>query len=79
MSGFLYEGKSTETILESSKLILVSTSGALDDIPGTTREVQGGEPTISRPIVNEYGTLGEHLEFEYSLMKEDGTSLTKDE
>ena len=79
MSGFLYNGKSTETIIESSKLILVSTSGAVDDIQGTTRELQGGEPTISRPIVNEYGTLGEHLEFEYSLMKEDGTSFTKDE
>jgi len=32
MSGFLYNGKSTETIIESSKLILVSTSGAVDDI-----------------------------------------------
>ena len=65
MSGFYYSGHSTATILPEEELILVSTTGAVDTVTGLTRESVEGEPTISRPIVHEYGTNAEHLEFTY--------------
>lgn len=46
---------------------------------GVERELLGGEPTINRPIVNEYGTNANHLEFRYSLMKANGDDFTESE
>lgn len=79
MSGFYYNGHSTATILPEEELMLVSTTGAVNTVTGVTRESIEGEPTISRPIVNEYGTNAEHLEFAYSLMKASGTDYTHEE
>ena len=79
MSGFRYNGYSTANILGSSPLVLVSTSGAVGSTTGMTRQLMGGSPTISRPIVNEYGTITDHLEFTYALMKADYTEFTEQE
>ena len=49
MSGFIYKNKSTDTILSSSKLILVSFD-VLDSIQGSDRESVTGESTLIRPI-----------------------------
>ncbi len=76
MSGFIYNGKSTKDILASSELVLCSTDGGFDNVMGVERELLGGEPTVSRPIVNEYGTNANHLEFRYSLMKANGDDFT---
>ena len=79
MAGFIYNGNSTATILPSSELLLCSTEGGVTNVQGVTRSLMGGEPTISRPFVNEYGTIAEHLEFVYSLVKSDMTAFTYDE
>ncbi len=79
MAGFIYNGKSTDNILPNTKLLLCSTEGGVSAIPGMTRSLMGGEPTISRPIVNEYGTITDHLEFTYSLIKSDTTFFTYNE
>jgi hypothetical protein len=79
MAGFIYNGKSTANILSKTELVLCSTDGGVSTIPGMTRSLMGGEPTISRPIVNEYGTITDHLEFTYSLIKADTTFFTYDE
>ena len=79
MSGFIYNGFSTAEILPSSELSLVSTVGAIESVPGVTRQIMGGEPTISRPIINEYGTVADHLEFSYSLTKSNDTLFTDEE
>lgn len=91
MTGFIYNGYSTrpgikdennnaiDSILPGETLILVSPDGVVDRATGVTRELIGGEPTISRPIVNEYGTNAEHLEFTYALMKCSGDDFTPQE
>lgn len=76
MAGFIYNGKSTSNILPNVELLLCSTDGAVSSVQGVTRTLMGGEPTISRPFVNEYGTIAEHLEFTYSLIKSDTTMFT---
>lgn len=78
MSGFIYNGKSTENILESSRLLLASFDG-LNDITGVDRENIIGETTLTRPISNEYGTKNNRLLFEYSLVKENGDPFTETE
>lgn len=78
MSGFIYNGKSTKDILESSELILVSFD-SLNDIVGSERENIVGDITATRPIANEYGTKYSSLKFEYSLIKANGDTFTDDE
>ena len=78
MNGFIYNGKSTETILESSKLGLASFD-SLNDVVGVNRENVSGETTITRPIANEYGTKSSVLSFEYALVKENGDTFTDEE
>lgn len=75
MSGFYYNGHSTANIL-SEELLLVSADGMVDRAMGVERESVQGEPTISRPIVNEYGTNASHLSFTYQLMKRSGEDFT---
>lgn len=79
MSGFIYNEKNTNTILPNTKLVLASTDGGFDNAIGVDRELLRGEPSINRPIVNEYGTSATHLEFRYSLIKCDGTDFTESE
>lgn len=69
MSGFEYNGQSTQTII-GTPLILVSTE-SLGNIVGSSRSKVEGNITISRPITNEYGTTHDPLSFTYSLMKSD--------
>lgn len=78
MSGFIYKNKSTDTILSSSKLILVSFD-VLDSIQGSDRESVTGESTLTRPISNEYGTTNKNLVFEYALVKSNYQPFTDDE
>ena len=75
MSGFYYNGHSTANIL-SEELLLVSADGMVDRVMGVERESVEGEPTINRPIVNEYGTNANHLSFTYQLMKRSGEDFT---
>ena len=77
MAGFNYYGQSTENII-STPLILVS-GETIDNVVGSQRSKVQGEITISHPIVNEYGIIGEHLVFTYSLMKIDGETYTEEE
>lgn len=53
--------------------------GAVDSAQGMTRQRMSGDPTISRHQVNEYGTITDHLEFSYALMKADDTLFTLEE
>lgn len=77
MSGFIYNGKSTESIL-SSPLILASFD-SIDSIKGSERNGENGETTILRPISNEYGTTYSNTPFEYSLVKQNGEIINKEE
>lgn len=43
------------------------------------REIEGGSPTLFRPIPNEYGTLDDPQEIEFSLLKCNGSLFTKEE
>lgn len=79
MAGFIYNGYSTTDFLANTELLLCSTEGGVTTSQGVTRTLMGGEPTISRPIVNEYGTVADHLEFTYSLIKSDTTFFSYDE
>lgn len=78
MAGFIYNGQSSDDILKSSPLILASFD-ADDAILGHERENIIGEPTISRPIANEYGTQYDSLEINHGLIKRDLTPFTSDE
>lgn len=78
MSGFIYNGSSTKTVIPSSELILVGVGGT-EEVMGGQREAENGQITITRPISNEYGTLGTRLTFTYSLIKENGHGFTDDE
>lgn len=78
MGGFLYKGKSTENIISSSRL-LVSAFSDVDMVSGHERETVAGEQTLTRPVVNEYGTQYEENVFEYGLVKANGEPFTQDE
>jgi len=79
MAGFNYYGKSTNNII-GTPLILVSISSAdYSQAQGINRALSAGEPTISRPITNEYGTIADHLVFSYGLIKEDLEEFTEQE
>lgn len=78
MSGFIYNGFSTKTILPSSELILVGVDSD-GNIQGVNRSAENGEITITRPISNEYGTLATRLTFTYSLMKKNFHDFTDEE
>lgn len=78
MSGFIYNGKSTDTIIDSSKLVL-ATFNEVTEIFGHERENVVGETSITRSNANEYGTRYTLPMHEYCLMKEDGTVFTENE
>lgn len=78
MSGFIYKDKSTDTILASSKLVLVSFS-RLESIIGVTRESIVGNTTLTRPFPNEYGTTTDSLVFDYALVKVNNKPFTNEE
>ena len=75
MKGFIYKEQSTENILSSSKLILV-TFDSLKSITGSERENIVGEKTLTRHIPNEYGTKTSNLIFEYALV--DGVNSSQE-
>lgn len=79
MAGFNYYGKSTNNII-STPLILVSAGNAdYTQALGLNRNLQAGDITISRPINNEYGTISDHLQFTYALIKENLEPFYEDE
>lgn len=78
LKGFIYNGKSTESVILSSRLFL-ATFDTLDSAPGITRESLKGETTVSRPIANDYGVTNTGLSFTYALIKEQGKPFTDDE
>ena len=78
MKGFIYKEQSTENILSSSKLILV-TFDSLKSITGSERENIVGEKTLTRHIPNEYGTKTSNLIFEYALVKSNFEPFTDEE
>lgn len=75
---FTYMGKSTDTILDAS--LTLCSFEPLEELAGTTRETIKGEPTLARPVVNEYYTrYSDVLVFEGALIKNDGTAFTEAE
>lgn len=78
MSGFIYKGKSTDTILPSSKLFLVTFS-QFESLTGSNRENIVGNTTLLRPFPNEYGTKSSNLIFDYALVKVNNEPFTDEE
>lgn len=78
MGGFIYNGKSTRDILNSTELMLCTFDG-IDSVTGHQRDSVNGEITISRPIANEYGTQYQPLEVEYCLIKRDFSIFSREE
>lgn len=68
MSGFIYRGQSTNTIISDSKLI-VATFDSINEIVGHSRDNLLGGSTMTRPVANEYGTQYSNVSFEYALIK----------
>lgn len=76
--GFIYNNKSTDTIL-SVPLLIVSFD-TVDVFTGVNREIQMGSQTISRQVANEYGVISTPALFEgYSLIKKDGSMFSPEE
>lgn len=75
---FTYDGKSTETIIDPSKLILVTFDG-IDSVAGVSRDIQKGGTTITRPVANEYGTVANNAIIEYCLIKNNYEPFTEQE
>lgn len=74
MAGFIYNGHSTEDYLPDN-----TTVAFFDGLPegyGLEREMQGGSPTLFRPIPNEYGTLDNPQEIVFTLLKCNGEIFT---
>lgn len=78
MSGFIYKGQSTDTVLASSRIILATFDGETEII-GHERENLSGDPSMTRPVPNEYGTLYSLPSYEYSLIKQNGQPFTEEE
>jgi len=78
MSGFIYKGKSTESVISSSPLML-ATFNFSDSMTGSKRENIIGNTTLTRPIPNEYGTQSSALTFEYALVKKTREPFTDEE
>lgn len=78
MKGFIYNGKSTEDILDVP-LLLCSLNGAVSSVTGVTRIDNTGDQTITRQTPNEYGVIDSLLSFEYGLIKYDGSYFTNEE
>ena len=78
MPGFIYNGKSTKNVINSSELILASFD-SVDSVTGMTRDDVSGESTIAHPIANEYGTTYSNLEIEYGLIKKNKKPFTEAE
>lgn len=77
MAGFIYRDKSTLTILDEP--LIMCGLDSVFEIPGMQRTMQGGDPTISRTVTNEYGTITEHLQFQYGIIKCGNSLFTSDE
>ena len=75
MIGFNYKGNSTETIIQDCRLILASWD-AVTEVTGSERSTVGGERTITRTAVNEFGTIYNKLTFSYALIREDGQPIS---
>jgi hypothetical protein len=77
LAGFIYNGHSTEDFL-GDRTAVAFVDGSPEGY-GMEREIEGGSPTLFRPIPNEYGTLDDPQEIEFSLLKCNGSLFTKEE
>lgn len=77
MSGFIFNGMSTENIV-SSPLVLCTFDSA-NTVIGVERDNVRSEPVMSSFRVNDYGSIYQPLSFEYSLIKANGTAFTTEE
>lgn len=75
---FTYDGQSTETIIDSANLILVTFDG-VSSVAGLSRDIQKGGTTITRPVANEYGTVANNATIEYCLIKDNYEPFTEQE
>lgn len=78
MTGFIYNGQSTNDIL-SVPLILCSFDSENVDFVATERETVGSDVSIYNDVINEYGVKHKTKEFVYALVKENGDLFTYDE
>lgn len=77
MAGFIYNGKSTKDILSEELLLETFDEGEIT--VEIKRNIVSGDPTISRPISNEYGTTYDNLVIKYGLVKKDGNRFSDEE
>lgn len=75
MSGFNYNGKSTDTVIQDCRLILASWD-SVTEIQGSERSTVAGERTVTRTAVNEFGTIYGKTIFSYALIREDGQPIS---
>ncbi len=77
MKGFVYDGKSTEDILDVP--LILATFDSQDSIQGVSKTDNIGNQTITRESPNEYGTINTLPSFTYGLIKSDKTCFTDEE
>lgn len=77
-NGFVYNGSSTNDIISSAKLVLVSNSKQIN-LAGTTSSKVASNATLFKPKQNEYGLQKTNLSFTYCLIKNDTSKFTDKE
>ena len=77
MKGFVYNGQSTEDILDVP--LILATFDGIGSVQGVSRNDNIGNQTITRETPNEYGTINALPSFTYGLIKSDGSIFTNEE
>lgn len=77
MAGFIYNNKSTKDILSDELMLATFDEGQITI--ETNRNIISGDPTISKPIPNEYGMTYDKLIINYGLVKKNGNRFTDKE
>lgn len=77
MSGFVYKGYSTDTILNTK--LKLATFSTLNEVHGHDRDNIIGNTTMTRPVPNEYGTQYQNPTFDYCLVKCNNAPFTESE
>ena len=78
MSGFNYNGNSTNTIITACRLILASFD-PVTEVVGSERTTVQGDRTITRTVTNEFGTIYSKTNFSYALIREDGKPISEND
>ena len=77
MKRFIYNGQSTEDILDVP--LMLATFDSIDEIQGISRDDNIGEQTVTRITPNEYGTINALPSFSYGLIKSDRSPFNGEE